>query len=352
VSDYELKGMMRFIITDDMPDMFDIKVSYHQFNDRPELWNHQPNSDGTYEMPVPIGINLTVDMSESKVEKLVVKPDISATVIQPKSVRYLDEYESDYDIDYTAKILAGDFDEDEDIDVSNIYIEYNTNKYPSEVEHNITIDRVSISPLGNILVMTEKGADNPVNRELFDRYFIVDDKGNFYRRYEDVAKSRKEWTEDETSIVEFFGNAPDDIQYLKLIPYKLHDNTIFAYPEEYPEADLGNLPQTLKQSDHGSVIIESYTVTDDEFIFTYRYEGIVSERLHFMLTVIDGEKPLTGSRGYSYTLSINTQSHNSYTRVYTFANPIENLKDIVKSIQIVPQVIELLEEQAIIIPLK
>ena len=347
-SDYELKGVRRYIITDDMPDVFDINVVYHQYNNRLDIW-HKYWNDG-YDMPVPISISLTVDMSESKVEKLVVNPALSATVIQPKSTRFSDEYE--VDDEYRNKLLAGDFDEDElkDVDIDNI--DFTLKELPDTVEHNIIIDRVSISPLGNILVFTEKGADNPVNREMFSRYFILDDKGNHYRRYEDIA-TRREWEKDETTLIEFFGDVPSDIQYLKLIPYKLNYYYTESNLPEIQEADLNNLPQSLKQSDYGNIIIDSYTVTDDEFIFTYRYDGIVSElTARPILTVIDGEQPLVGKRGYTSTRWIYDRHTNSYTLVYTFPNPIENLKDIIKGIEIHPLNIELMEEQTVIIPLR
>lgn len=346
-SDYELKAVQRYTITDDLPDVFDINIIYHQYQGRPELWSKVLNDDGKYDMPVPIIIALTVDMSESKVERLVVKPNSAATIIQPKSVRYQDEYETDDE--FRNRLMAGDIDESEldGVDIDNI--DFTLKELPDTVEHKIIIDRVSISPLGNVLVITEKGSDNPVNRELFDRYFITDNKGNFYRRYENIGFSRNDWAKDETSIIEFFGNVPSDAQSLKLIPYILHGSII---SDNYPEAELGNLPQTLKQSEHGSIIIESYTVTENEFTFTYKYEGLVSERIHFMLTVIDGEEPLLDKRGYTSTSSIYDKQTDSYACVYTFPNPPENLKNIIKGIEIIPMDIELLEEQTIIIPLK
>jgi hypothetical protein len=255
----------------------------------------------------------------------------------------MDEYESEYE-DY-RRILAGDFDEDEDIDLENIVITHNPIKYPSEIEHNIIIDRVSLSPLGNILVITDKGGNSPANRELFQNYFIVDDKGNFYGQMY-TMRTRKNWEEDETTIIEFFGNVPDDAQYLKLIPYNDHGGI------GHSAIEINNLPQKLRESDYGSVIVESCVITDEEVAVTYRYEGMLSASMVLIITAAEDEAPLFGSRRYTWTVPIYNRAEESYTNVFTFVNPLENAQDIVAGIELPQRDIELLENQAIIIPLR
>ena len=338
-SDYELKGARRYTITKNLPEVFDIEISYHYFYNRLEFWDKYRGEDGIAD-PVPISVSLTVDMSESKIEAVVVAPNLNAAIRQPRFARFSDEYESEYE-DY-RRILAGDFDEDEDIEIENIDIKYLADKYPSEVVHNIIIDRVKMSPLGNILVMTEKGGESPVNRELLNKYYIVDDKGKFYGRTNFYMTSRNDWEKDETSVVEFYGSAPDDIQYLKLVPYNGGlDFGVLDY------AELNNLPKKLNFSKYGSVTIESCEITDEAVTFTYRCEGMVEEPL---FTLVDENKNHLSN--YSWIMPAADRNANLYTLVYTFKKPLENAKDIVKGIGLYCMDIELLDDQAVIIPLK
>jgi len=311
VSDYELKGMQRYIITEDLPDIFDIEISY---------------TSGKYfaDYLARPKIRLTVDISESKVEKLVVTPNISAVTVQ-KNMNYIEG-----------------------------------------LKHDITIDRVSISPLGNVLAFTEKGGNDELNRELFNNYFVVDDKGNFYGKADHYLTSRNDWEKDAFVMVEFYGDIPSDAQYLKLIPY--NDSPIPEIikfigenPEDYPAPDpreyygeskayISDLPYSFKQNEHGSVIIESCVVTEQDITVTYKYDGMV---IPPFIIVTDGDKSISPAGQLS---SIGEPAYNrntnSYTDTWTITKSIENVQELVKGLKVVQYYVELLEEQAIIIPLK
>jgi len=315
VSDYELKGVDRYIITADLPDIFDIEISYSYFN-RIELWSKYMEENGVAPTSFPININLTIDMSENKIEAIAVNPDISAEIIQPRFLSSPDAY--DYD------------------------------EYPNFV-HEINIDRVSISPLGNILLITEKGKNDATHMESFQKYLIADDKGNFYGM-NPANLTRRSGKEDETNIIEFYGNVPADAQYLKIIPYKYSrgysmDEMRLLYGTEYTE--IANLPHRFNQNDSGSVLIESCVVTNETITLTYKFEGIVDLSTfspHFIFE--DGTRVSVW-----YTMPMYSGTTDSYTIIFTFSNPIEN-PESVKNIGIYKYAIELLEEQAIIIPLK
>ncbi|MCL1857828.1 MAG: DUF4179 domain-containing protein [Oscillospiraceae bacterium] len=308
VSDYELKGVRRYIITEDLPDMFDIEINYYYY------WNNRGALFNIIEYPVlePINIKLTVDMSESKIETLTLNPDIYATVIQPGYC---------YDIE--------------------------NDEYPDIVEHNITVDKVRISPLGNILVFTEEGGSSSINQELFNYYFIVDDKGNSYGKISDFVVSRKNWGENETYMVEFCGNVPSDAQYLKLIPYN-YSIIITASPyDDLKKAELDSLPHKLKQSEYGNILIENCDTIDNTVSLTYKLEGMVGNNIFVLLN--KEERSLSDC---SFTIPIYNHTTDSYILVYTFNDSTVNTADTVKSIGIPQYDIELLEEQAIIIPLQ
>jgi hypothetical protein len=183
-----------------------------------------------------------------------------------------------------------------------------------------------------------------MHRELFSKYYITDDKGNFYGRdetYMDI-NVRGEWEKDETIMVEFYGSVPLDIKYIKLVPYNGGlDYGVVEY------ADLDNLPKKLKHSKYGSIIIESCDITAETVTFTYKCEGIV---ICPLFTLADGNKKHLND--YSWVMPTTDRDANLYTLEYTFKKPLENAKNIAKSIGLYCMDIELLEDQAVIIPLK
>ncbi|MCL2518231.1 MAG: DUF4179 domain-containing protein [Oscillospiraceae bacterium] len=284
VSDYELKVVQRFIITEDLPDVFDLTIKYKDQS-----------------------LPLTIDMSKSKIETISVKPNLSFTVTQNKFQRFITE------------------DDDEDSKI---------------IQHNMIVEKVNISPLGNLLLLIEKGGTSPANRELFENYFILDDKGNCYGKLAEILRSRADWQKDETIIVEFYGDVPSDTQYLKLVPYN------FNRESDWLRVELNELPIKLNQSQYGSVTIESYIVTENTVTVFYSCEELgrdVDPYLSF-------EKP-TGF-GYSQTIPVYNSQTGLYSMLFTFAASIENTEAILSGIYIPQYDIELLEDQAIIIPLK
>ena len=311
VSDYELKGMQRYTITDDLPDIFDIEISY---------------TNGRYftDYLARPKIRLTIDISESKVEKLIATPDILAVTTQ----RYIN--------------------------------------YTEELQHDITINKVSISPLGNVIAFTQKGGSGELNQELFNNYFIVDDKGNFYGKADHSYNYRKDWEKDASIIVEFYGNVPSDVQYLKLIPYNFSPvgeiiRFIGENPEDYPDPDprgyyleskayISDLPYSFKQSDYGRVIIESCVVTEHDITVTYRYDGMVVAPF---IIITDGDKSISPSGQLSTSAApVYNRNTDSYSNIWTIEKPIENVRELVKGLIVIQYDVELLEEQAIFIPLK
>ena len=195
VSDYELRAVKRMTLYKDIPEIIELEI----FPNR--VINYIPVHE--YIKSLDISIPLTIDQSEFKINNLTVYPNIKASVKQY------------YDF----------------ADGTGI---------PREVVQNITVDKVNISPFGNLLVFTKECYNtewrqeleaNPMNLEIiseghnreymerFKNYIITDDKGNNY----DIAEDLYTWSQygenSETFAVEFYGEVPDDIKYLKLTPY-------------------------------------------------------------------------------------------------------------------------------------
>lgn len=107
---------------------------------------------------------------------------------------------------------------------------------------------------------------------------------------------------------------------------------------------------TDKQSEYRNMLIESCVVTDENITVTYKYEGMVKTPASIIIT--NGEKSISPNGELSFTAPVYNFEMDSYTIVFTFKKPLENAKDIVKGIKVIQYDIELLEEQAIIIPLQ
>ena len=295
VSEHELKGMRRFIITEDLPDIFDIKINYIS-NDISLLYK----GDKTVHAE---SLSLTVDLSENKIETLIIEPDLSAAIT-----------------------------------VNGIYdLHYYT------VEHNITINKVSMSPLGNIIVFTEPvQSDAP---KTFNNFYILDDKNHFYAHENWYLYNRDK----NTYPVEFFGDITPDTQYLKLIPY----NMKFTENEKRNNSiDIENaadyLPARFKYSEYGDIIVESLIFNDEEVSITYRTEGIVGNFINY--NCLDENDDLL----YAFLCSVPRYDKN--TGLYTVNAPNVTMMnpgaENIKKFSIEYTKINLLEDQAIIIPLK
>ena len=300
-SEHELKGMYRYTITQDLPDAFDIDISY-KLNEAK--------------------IRLSVDVSESKVEKSVSSPDVSAVVTQ-RGINYAEG-----------------------------------------LKHDITIDQVSISPLGNVLTFTERGGSDEQSRELFSNFFIVDDLCNFYGKASRDINFRQDWEKDTSVTVEFYGDVPPEAKYLKLIPYnsspipEIVGGFVGDNPEDYPEPDqreyyleskahIGDLPYSAKQSEYGSVSIESCVVTEQDITVTYKLEGMV---IPPFIVITDGESSVSpeGQLALIQEAAYNRDA-DTYTDFWVIDKP---LKNAVNGLKLIQQDIELLQEQAIIVALR
>ena len=242
--------------------------------------------------------------------------------------------------------------------------------YIAGLEHNITIDSVSISPDGNFLTITEKAGTGELNRELFCNFFVIDDSGNSYTLAELHIDSRRNWEEDITYTVEFCGNIPADAQYLKVIPYNYNPiseliadpNGVKPWEEGFITPDwldpnelyleskayISDLPYSFRQSEYGNVLIESCDVTDKDITLTYKCEGMVKPPL---LSITDGKNSISPYGQLSFTNPVYDRDTDSYALVFKINKPNKPI-ETAKGLKVIQYDIDLLEDQAIIIPLK
>ena len=211
------------------------------------------------------------------------------------------------------------------------------------INHNIAVERLSISPLGNIIVLTEAGLGKDINTLLFYDFIITDDKGNIYKK--NNFRVRPDPGEDMTYAVEFIGCVPPDTEYIKIVPFNKRQS-LTGSRTVYNYADVDNLPARVKYSDYGDIIIESAVLGDENVTVTYRTEGIVDE----VWLNLDC-RGFREKFGYS-SERIGYNRDTGLTTGYFKFNNTENAHIVVKGIGTAQYDIEFLEDQAIVIPLK
>ncbi|MCL2816571.1 MAG: hypothetical protein FWD23_18390, partial [Oscillospiraceae bacterium] len=173
------------------------------------------------------------------------------------------------------------------------------------------------------------------------------------------------WNRDKTFMSEFFGSVPPDAQYLKLIPYnfkpipeiisdqngvKPGEDGFVGYegldPNEFyfeSKSDIGGLPSSLRQNEYGNVLIESCVVNSQNISVTYKYEGMVKPPF---FAFADSKN---NSISVSFTpMPLYARSRDSYTVVFEINEPVKKAKQIT----VIQYDVELLEDQAIVIPLR
>jgi len=139
--------------------------------------------------------------------------------------------------------------------------------------HDITIEKVILSPFGNQIVISEK-SKGPV----FNSFALQDDKGNFL----DICPSYINFggpNDIATNSFEFI-NKRTDMKYLMLTPIYLGTN---SSSPKIISSDISKDNIQLKQSEVGTVHIENIEITDTDAIIEYRIEGVVPVLGGFLL---------------------------------------------------------------------
>lgn len=251
--DKVLKAMRRINVSQiNLPQSFDLEISTNEIFRTKGKWN----------------IFTTIDKSAVAVETKTVKPNIK------------------------ANIDLGDF------------------------KHNITIDKVSISPFGSQIVISEKtNKDN-----LFDKFAIFDDKGNVL----DVLNTDMQGSSfgKATNSFEFIkGNM--NIKYITLVPIKFTESGNASIEKE----NITKLPVTFKTSNTGSRVVDKIEFDKNIIRVSYHNEGVNLWDPLFMFYDANGNDLKLGDCGQ--TISVDRQNA-TYTVTYTYANKNVDLSKIAK----------------------
>lgn len=224
-----------------------------------------------------------------------------------------------------------------------------------QIEHNINIEKVIISPFGSQIVITEKHVNGkPIlgtNFALFDqngKSLKVLDKGYNGIGYGDL-----------TQVIEFLG-ADKNTNLLKLVPYT---EDYEKEPQGVETKNIDELPVELKVSKYGSIIVEDVNISDKKIKVTYSTKGVVVNNDGFKFLDENGEEvdftdvglndenkeKQTGS-AFLYEPIYNRKTGKSSVTLEFYVGA-ENL-DKIKKISTYENIIKVIEDQAVTINLK
>jgi len=222
-NDTILKGMERFAVVQSLPDNF-----------RLEIWTeHIFGVQGNWR------VALDIDKSPPTADTLVVTPGIQTSV---------------------------------------------TSGWDQPYRHNITVDKVLISPFGSQLVLKEMSVDGKFFGEA--SFALCDEQGRFL----DVIPSQR-WAAPDKKTMEVtnsfeFLNGNTDMKSLTLIPLAFNIKKIIqADGSSSPvltASPLDRIPFRLEQNTKGTIVVDQVTVSEKEVKITYHSEGIL-DLPHFFL---------------------------------------------------------------------
>lgn len=138
--------------------------------------------------------------------------------------------------------------------------------------HKITIDKVSISPFGSQILISER-----IHRgqHIFSDFALFDDKGNSL----DVLdlSLMEQANVKNTNAFEFI-KTNKDMKYITLVPMKI-DNAYRSLPD--PVGDINKLPIILKRNPTCNIVVENIVFTQNQMKIKYHIEGFNRAVIYF-----------------------------------------------------------------------
>lgn len=206
-----------------------------------------------------------------------------------------------------------------------------------DFKHNITIDKVSISPFGSQIIISEKIKDDRV----FDKFALIDDKGGVL----DLLGTDLRASGKATNSFEFIkGNV--DMKYLRLIPIKAQAEGKELIEEK---CSIKQLPIAFKTSSIGSAVVEKIEFKKETIEITYHNEGVNIWEPCFNFYDANGKEISLGDQGKS--TSIDRES-GRYVQRIKFSNSQVDFSKIAQIGTFTGHNIELIKDQEIKINLE
>lgn len=320
VSDYEIKGAQKMLISEELPEVFTLEIFSSKFHaDTIDIFNF-------------INVPLTIDRTAAAIKTINIYPNVSG-IFTGEGGNYGGG-------NGAMSIREDDF-----------------------ITHDVTVKKVSLSPLGNVIVFEERAEKY---RSLFNQYALMDDKGNYLRRNVHIRRDRPSYGEqtEETFADEIFG-IDETTEYLKLIPYTTRhsyewtDDTKLETGEYFEDvwndyADKDSLPKRLRFSNKGVLTVESIEMSDNVLTVVYSLEGVGDMETTWLNAVYyeDKTEELRNINTQMMLSRLYDSETKKYTETMAFTESDVDMNEYIKGVSVRYSEIDLLEDEAIIIPLK
>ncbi|MDD7794177.1 DUF4179 domain-containing protein [Clostridium sp. 'White wine YQ'] len=161
--------------------------------------------------------------------------------------------------------------------------------FGDNINREITIDKVIISPLGNQVVIT---SDANIKDYLLYYFAITDDKGNYSTIFN---RNINETSNGKTTITFEFLGVNKNSEYFNIVPIHFKFNSKDT-PSEH--LNIGKLPDTIKLSEYGSLTIEDIKFDKTHIKISYRKNGVVTP-YNFFKFYDKNDKELEKPSGYN-----------------------------------------------------
>lgn len=280
-----LKGIQRFCLTQTLPNNFNLEVYTNKIFDVTGSWF----------------IPLNVDKSTAQGDTLVASPGIKAVVTSGPNRKYA---------------------------------------------HNITVDKVTISPFGSQIILTEMVRDGKV----FSDFALRDDQGH----YLDVIPSQlfagnENKTVKTTNSFEFLGGNKG-IKELTMIPLSFGTNEKGIQKHGMVSAPINNSPIRLQQSEVGAAVIDNIDLNEKEIKITYHSDGVLPFAHFTLLNENDQDLDLLGLK---VAVDETFDRHSGQrVKILTFVNPSKEKIAQIKKIGLITSETILNTEEQVVIPLQ
>lgn len=280
-----LKGMERFAVIESLPDKFSLDIYTNQVLDVRGNWQ----------------VTLNVDKSPTDADSLVITPKIQASV---------------------------------------------TSGWHQSYKHNITIDKVLISPFGSQLVLSELANDGRVFTA--GDFALKDDQGQFLDIvFSQLYGGKEGITTKVTNSFEFL-NGNTKLKSLTLIPLA-YNLKFYGSAPVMATVPLGPVPFRLQQSEKGTIVVDRIVLNEQELQITYHADGIL-ERAYFFLLDQNGRELKDLKLAVDHKVDRKTGQH---IDTYTFTNhPSAAEIAQIKRLGTVSYDVKLKPEEQIVIPLQ
>lgn len=136
------------------------------------------------------------------------------------------------------------------------------------VSHKITIDKVSISPFGSQILISEWV---PYGKTYFNQFALFDENGNSLDVL-NTAHMHLYIPKKTTNAFEFV-KANKDMKYITLVPIQVESpNAPKRLPN--PVGDINKFPIVLKVNETGNIVVDNIVFTQNQINIIYHQEGV------------------------------------------------------------------------------